>query len=150
MNLKKMIHRDGDQYHTQTKGRTHTLHIDRHETHGGGCNVPVLALLVVLQVVLDHVNHDLVTDQSTGVHDLLGLETNLGLVSNGSTKHVAGSQVADAELLLDLRGLGTFAWNVCKPEESIISVCKLEHELTGQLGMSYACELKAGSALDPI
>lgn len=73
-------------------------------------NESVLALLVVLQVVLDHVDHDLVTDESTSIHDLLGLHTDLGLVGNGSAEHVTGGQVADAVLLLDLGSLGTLTY----------------------------------------
>lgn len=35
--------------------------------------IPVLALSVVVQLALDHVDHDLVADQTSLVHDLLGL-----------------------------------------------------------------------------
>ena len=73
-------------------------------------DLPVLALLVVLQVVLDHVDHDLVADESTVIHDLLGLHTDLGLVGNGSAEHVTSSQMADAVLLLDAGGLGALAY----------------------------------------
>jgi len=72
-------------------------------------DLPVLALLVVVQLVLDHANHDLVRHQLALVHDLLGLATELGLSSNLRAKHVAGGQVAGAVLLLDLWGLGTLA-----------------------------------------
>lgn len=41
--------------------------------------LPVLALLVILQFMLDHVNHNLIANQSALVHDLLGLPAQLGL-----------------------------------------------------------------------
>lgn len=43
-------------------------------------NVPVLALLVVVQFALDHVDHDLVADETALVHDLLGFLSELGLL----------------------------------------------------------------------
>jgi hypothetical protein len=73
-------------------------------------DVPVLALLVVVQLVLDHANHDLVRHKLALVHDLLGLATKLGLSSNLRAKHVAGGQVAGAVLVLDPRGLSTLAF----------------------------------------
>jgi hypothetical protein len=73
-------------------------------------DVPVLALLVVVQLVLDHANHDLVRHQLALVHNLLGLATELGLSGDLRAQHVAGGQVASAVLLLDLRGLGTLAY----------------------------------------
>lgn len=71
---------------------------------------PVLALLVRLQLVLDHTDHDLIRDQSTGIHDLLGLLAELGLLADLVSEHVTGSQVADAVLLLQVGGLSTLAW----------------------------------------
>ena len=72
-------------------------------------DVPVLALLVVVQLVLDHANHDLVRHQLALVHNLLGLATELGLSSDLRAKHVTGGQVAGAVLVLDPRGLSTLA-----------------------------------------
>lgn len=51
---------------------------------------PVLALGVVLQLALDHVDHDLVGDETTLVHDLLGLLAEVGLLSDLRTEHVSG------------------------------------------------------------
>lgn len=33
--------------------------------------IPILALAVLLELCLDHVDHDLVADETSGVHDLL-------------------------------------------------------------------------------
>jgi hypothetical protein len=73
-------------------------------------NSPVLALGVVVQLVLDHADHDLVRHQLALVHDLLGLATKLGLSGDLRAQHVAGGQVAGAVLFLDLRGLGALAF----------------------------------------
>lgn len=75
-------------------------------------DVPVLALLVVVQLVLDHANHDLVRHKLALVHNLLGLATKLSLSSNLRAKHVAGGQVAGAVLVLDPRGLSTLALEI--------------------------------------
>jgi hypothetical protein len=88
-----------------------------------------LALGVVLELALDHANHDLVADETALVHDLLGLSAQLGLLCDLSAEHVTGSlhvalavvvflcigmfarthQMADVVLFLDLGSLGTFA-----------------------------------------
>jgi hypothetical protein len=70
-------------------------------------HAPVLTFLVGLQLVLDHTDHDLVRDQTTSVHDLLGFLTQLCLGSDLRSKHVPGSEVADAVLLLEVGGLGS-------------------------------------------
>lgn len=43
-------------------------------------SLPVLALGVVVQLALDHVDHDLVADETTLVHNLLSLLAELGLL----------------------------------------------------------------------
>lgn len=43
-------------------------------------HTPVLALGVVLKLALDHVNHDIVANQTTLVHDLLSLPSQVGLL----------------------------------------------------------------------
>lgn len=53
--------------------------------------IPVLALRVALQLVLDHVDHDLVADQTTLVHDLLSLPSEVGLLRDLRAQHVTGS-----------------------------------------------------------
>lgn len=52
---------------------------------------PALALGVVLELVLNHVDHNLVADKTTLVHDLLGLSSQLGLLCDLGAKHVTGS-----------------------------------------------------------
>ena len=52
---------------------------------------PVLALGVVVQLTLDHVHHDLVANQATLVHDLLGLLSEIGLLGDLGSQHVASS-----------------------------------------------------------
>ena len=72
----------------------------------------VLALLVVFQLALDHVDHDFVRNQTTFVHDLLGLNTQFGFGGNLSSQHVTCGQVAGAELFLQVWRLGALsgAW----------------------------------------
>lgn len=72
-------------------------------------NETVLALGVVLQLVLDHVDHDFVRNKATLVHDLLSLEAEGSLLGNLRTQHITGSQVAGAVLLLEVRSLGSLA-----------------------------------------
>lgn len=49
---------------------------------------PFFTVLVVLQLVLDHVDHDLVAHKSTSVHDLLGFPSKLRLLCYLRSKHV--------------------------------------------------------------
>lgn len=41
---------------------------------------PVLTLFIGLDLALDHVHHDLVADETTGIHDLLGFFTQSSLL----------------------------------------------------------------------
>jgi hypothetical protein len=50
---------------------------------------PVLALCVVVELALDHVDHDLVADKTTLVHDLLGLLSEVGLLRDLGPQHVS-------------------------------------------------------------
>ena len=52
-------------------------------------NIPVLALCVVFNLVFDHSNHDLVTDESTLVHDLLCLTAQRGFLCDLRPEHVS-------------------------------------------------------------
>lgn len=70
---------------------------------------PLGAVLVLLELLLDHADHDLVADQSTGVHDLLGGFSELSLSSDLRSEHVSGSEVAHAVLVGDVRSLGSFS-----------------------------------------
>lgn len=49
---------------------------------GKRSNEPVLALSVVVELALDHVDHDIITDQATLVHDLLGLSAQISLLGD--------------------------------------------------------------------
>ena len=51
---------------------------------------PVLALGVVVQLALDHVDHDLVADETTLVHDLLGFLSKIGFLRDLGPQHVSG------------------------------------------------------------
>lgn len=93
-------------------------------------DIPSLALLVVLELVLDHADDNVVGDESALVHDLLGLATELSLLCDLGAEHVSGSlrrsisrypwshsrchsltyQVAAGEHLLDLWCLGALAF----------------------------------------
>lgn len=53
-------------------------------------HIPVLTLGVVVQLALDHVDHDLITDEATLVHDLLGFLSKIGLLRDLGTQHVSG------------------------------------------------------------
>lgn len=52
-------------------------------------DIPVLALLVVLELSLDHVDHNLVADKTTGVHDLLGFPSEGRLRCDLCAEHVS-------------------------------------------------------------
>ena len=73
-------------------------------------NAPIPTLLVILQLVTNHANHNIVAYESTGVHDLLRLDTKWGLLRDLLTKHVTCCEVADAELVTDARCLSAFAY----------------------------------------
>jgi len=77
-------------------------HLGRKRLHDS----PVGTLLVLLELLPDHANHDLVADKSSGVHDLLSGLAELGLSSDLRTEHVTRSEVADAVLARDVGGLG--------------------------------------------
>ena len=53
--------------------------------------IPVLALSVVLELILNHANHNLVTNETPGFHDLLGLTAQGGLLSDLGSEHVSCS-----------------------------------------------------------
>lgn len=49
-----------------------------------------LALLVGLELALDHADDDVVADEAAGVHDLLGLLAERGLLGDLGSEHVTG------------------------------------------------------------
>ena len=68
--------------------------------------------LRVAEVVIDEANDELVGNEFSALHDSIGLLSELSASLNSITEHIAGSQVADAEIILDLGALSTFtrAW----------------------------------------
>jgi len=58
-------------------------------------DLPIGAFLIGVQLALNHVDHDFITDKATLVHDLLGLSTQLGLLCDLGSQHVASSLVFD-------------------------------------------------------
>lgn len=71
---------------------------------------PVVALGVLLELLLDHTDHDLVADEATLVHDLLGGFTQVGLPRDLVSEHVTGCQMADTVLARDVRCLCSLAY----------------------------------------
>ena len=80
-------------------------------------DVPFLTLLVVAQLILDHVDHNLVRHQRALVHDLLGSLAELGLAGDLRSEHVAGGEVADTVFVGDVGRLSAFAYTsqLCCP-----------------------------------
>jgi hypothetical protein len=52
-------------------------------------DIPALALLVVLQLLLDHANDDVIADQAARIHDLLSLPAEGGLLGDLGSQHVS-------------------------------------------------------------
>lgn len=77
--------------------------------NGDEIDSPALAVYVVIEVILDHVDHDLIAHEPARVHDLLRLDAERGLPGDLLAKHVARGEMADAELLLDVGCLRTLA-----------------------------------------
>jgi len=99
--------------------------------HGSGEtieNEAAEALLVVVELLLDHADHNVVADQTALVHDLLRLAPEGRLLRNLGAQHVAGGlascqntgiatarrcsntyKVAAGKSLLELGGLGSLA-----------------------------------------
>jgi hypothetical protein len=67
----------------------------------------VLAHVVVLELVLGHVYHDIIKDEPTGIHNLFHLYTERSLLRNLLVRHVASREVADAEIIAYAQHLGT-------------------------------------------
>lgn len=74
-------------------------------------NKAFLARTVRLELVLDHADHDFVTDQCALVHDLLGLLSKIRAHGNLLAQEISCSKVAHhvLEALQDLWGLCAFA-----------------------------------------
>lgn len=55
-----------------------------------GRSLPALAFLIVVKLLLDHADDNLVADETTLVHNLLGLATKGSLLGDLGAKHVTG------------------------------------------------------------
>ena len=71
---------------------------------------PALAVCVVVELLLDHADHDLIADEAARVHDLLGLDAERGALGDLLAEHIARGEVANAELVLDVGRLRALAW----------------------------------------
>ncbi len=67
--------------------------------HELALNSPVLARLVVLQLVFNHPNHNIIRDQSSSIHYLLRLDTKGCFLGYLFAKHVTGCQMAHTEFI---------------------------------------------------
>lgn len=92
-------------------------------------HLPSTALLVVLELLLNHTNHDLIRHKPALIHDLLCLLAQLGLRGDLSAEHVTCCQMAAAKFLLDLRGLSSLACQ--ETYRSVICVALSVHEVLG-------------------
>lgn len=68
-----------------------------------GRNVPALALLVVVKLLLDHADDNFVADETTLVHDLLSFATKSSLLGDLGAKHVTGGLLQEKERWLATR-----------------------------------------------
>jgi hypothetical protein len=69
--------------------------------------IPVVALCIRLDLVLDHVDHDLVTDQTAGVHDLLRFPTQSRLLRDLFSQHIARCLSSVVRIAFTSLGRGT-------------------------------------------
>lgn len=81
---------------------------------------PVLALRVAFQFALDHVDHNLVANQTTLIHDLLGLPSEVGLLRDLGPQHVTS-------------GLGKESH---QPRESVTGIPNVDSLLGGRRSTS--------------
>lgn len=65
--------------------------------------IPILTIGIVSYFLLNHVDHDIITDKPASVHNLLSLFAQFRLLSDLSTKHVARRKMANAILVLDIQ-----------------------------------------------
>lgn len=99
---------------------------------------PVTAGLVVLQLFLDHVDHDLVAHKTALVHDLFGLLAQICALGHLITKHIARGKVTDTvvEPFQDLGRLCALAGARRADEDHAHAILPGR---TGQLGSSGRC-----------
>lgn len=85
------------------------VYLVAYSNNGNEGIVPILALLVILQLALDHVDHDVVRHESTLIHNLLRLSSQLRLRRDLRAQHVTSCKMAAGEFVLDRGSLGAFA-----------------------------------------
>lgn len=101
----------GDSPREPIKDKATTVSAKKALQHGKeNKDTPVFAGFVVLQLVLDHSNHNFVADKTPGVHDFLCLHAERCLLRDLFPKHVASCKVAYTEFFFYSRSLGTFAY----------------------------------------
>lgn len=67
--------------------------------------LPVGAFSVRFQLALDHVDHNVVADQTSLIHDLLGFTSQSRLLSYLSSEHVTGGLRLGSVVASDVRTL---------------------------------------------
>ena len=72
-------------------------------------HLPVLAGLVVLELVLDHTDDNVIAHETSSIHDLLRLNAEGRLARDLVAEEVTSREVADAELFLYPRSLCSLA-----------------------------------------
>ena len=95
----------------------HVVELDPGRLHGFGLGdgageavkQETLGTVALGDAVLDQVDDEVVADQATGVHHLLGLQPQWGAGLDGGAQHVTRGNLRDAVLLANEVGLGAFA-----------------------------------------
>jgi hypothetical protein len=72
--------------------------------------IPILTLGILGYFLLNHIDHDIITDKSPRVHDLLGSLPQGRLLSHLRTKHIPRRQMANTILVLDFKRLGALSY----------------------------------------
>jgi hypothetical protein len=72
-------------------------------------HIPILTRLIMLQLFFNHPNHNLIRNQSTGVHNLLRSQSKVGLLRDFLAQHVASGEMAHAEFIANSGSLSTLA-----------------------------------------
>lgn len=84
-----------------------------------GIDLPILTIFIILQLILDHPDHNFIANQATGVHDLFSFYSKGRLFGNLLAEHVPCGEVADAEFVFDAWSLRAFACNQTEVYEII-------------------------------
>jgi hypothetical protein len=76
----------------------------------GDEKLPILAIRIGSYLLLNHVDHDIITDKSASIHNLLGLLAQFRLLRDLSTKHIARCKMTNAVLVFDIQRLCSFTY----------------------------------------